>query len=174
MRNWLKTLLLLSALSPALITLAYVRYSKASVLGYDTLALATIGSIGTLLPIIILRSVEKHSETLHIQVKKVETNDALLIAFVASYLFPLVGKGMDMPFEAILFFLLFLGALLWFTSALPTHPVLRFFKFRFYKIESSTGMVYTLITKKEIRDPREIKNVKRLSETMFMECENHV
>ncbi|WP_155301067.1 hypothetical protein [Cupriavidus necator] len=104
--------------------------------------------------------------------KKIESNDFMLLAFIGSYLLPLISKATDLSVNGVTFILAILGIVMWLTASIPVHPLLRAFRFRFYKIESSSGMVYTLITRREIRDPREIRAVKKLSETMIMEDEN--
>lgn len=168
MRDWLRTVLFMSAFSPALITLAYVRYD---IYGWrtDVLQLGIIGLIGSLIPFAIMEMVKSHGESFKIQAKKIESSDFLLLAFVGSYLLPLVLKGADVSVNAIAVILGIAGAVLWLISSLPAHPLLRVMKFKFYKFESSNGVVYTLISRREIRDPREIGIVKRISPNMLME-----
>lgn len=57
----------------------------------------------------------------------------------------------------------------WVISNIPSHPILYLFRFRFYKIESEEGMVYTLITRRQILSPKNIKTVKIISSGMLME-----
>ncbi|MES2353126.1 MAG: hypothetical protein V4568_01790 [Pseudomonadota bacterium] len=168
MRNWLRTLLFISAFSPALITMAYVRYE---IYGWrtDVLQLLIIGFLGSMIPIAIIKLVKDQGESFHIQAKKIESSDFMLLAFVGSYLLPLILRGAEISVNAIAGVLAITGGLLWLMSSLPAHPLLRVLKFKFYKLESSTGMVYTLISKREIRDPTEVKYVKKLSETMLIE-----
>lgn len=173
MRNWLRTFLFISAFSPALITMAYVRYD---IYGWrtDVFQLIVIGILGSLIPIAVIRLVKDHGESLYIQAKKVESNDFMLLAFVGSYLLPLILRGAEISVNTIAVVLMVTGILLWLISSLPAHPLLRVLKFKFYKLESSSGMVYTLISKREIRHPNEIRSVKKLSETMLMEEEPNV
>ncbi len=168
MRDWLRTVLFVSAFSPALITMAYVRYD---IYGWrtDVLQLGIIGLIGSMIPLAIMKLVKSHGESFRIQAKKIESNDFMLLAFVGSYLLPLVLKGTDLSVNAIAAILTAAGVVLWLISSLPAHPLLRVMRFRFYKFESSNGVIYTLITKREIRDPREIGVVKRISQNMLME-----
>jgi len=173
MRNWLRTLLFVSAFSPALITMAYVRYD---IYGCrtDVFQLIIIGLLGSIIPVAVMKLVKDQGESFHIQVKKVESSDFMLLAFVGSYLLPLILKGAEISVNAIAVVLTITGVLLWLISSLPAHPLLRALKFKFYKLESSTGMVYTLISKRKIIDPKEIKSVKKISETMLMEDESCV
>ena len=173
MRNWLRTLLFISAFSPALLTMAYVRYD---IYGWriDSLQLIVVGLLGLLIPIATIKLVESQGEEFKIQAKKIESNDFMLLAFVGSYMLPLILKSAEISINSIMVILFIIGFILWLISSLPAHPLLRVLKFRFYKIESSSGVVYTLISKREIRDPKEVKSVKKLSETMLMESENRV
>lgn len=168
MRDWLRTVLFLSALSPALITLAYVRYD---VHGWsiDVFQLGIIGLLGSAIPFAIMMLVKKQGEAFQIQVKKVESNDFMLLAFIGSYLLPLVLKGTDVSVNAIAAILVIAGMVLWLMSSLPAHPLMRTMRFKFYKIESSNGVVYTLVSKRAILDPRDIGIVKRISPNMLME-----
>lgn len=171
MRNWLRTFLFISAFSPALLTLAYVKYDT---YGWraDVIQLLIIGVLGSTIPIAIIKLVNQQGESFQIQVKKIESSDFMLLAFVGSYLLPLVLKGAEISVNVIAAVLATAGVILWLISSLPAHPLLRILKFKFYKLESSAGMVYTLISTREIRDPKDIKFVKKLSATMLIEDES--
>ncbi len=173
MRNWLRTFLFVSAFSPALITMAYVRYD---IYGWrtDVFQLILIGLFGSIVPVSVIKLLKDHGESFNIQAKKIESSDFMLLAFVGSYLLPLILKGAEISVNAITVVLVITSILLWLISSLPAHPLLRALKFKFYKLESSTGMVYTLISKREIRDPKDVKSVKKISETMLMEDETCV
>ena len=79
-----------------------------------------------------------------------------------------------MSVNAIAAILAIAGMVLWLMSSLPAHPLMRVMKFKFYKIESSNGVVYTLVSKRAILDPRDIGLVKRISPNMLMEDGTHV
>jgi len=168
MRNWLRTVLFISAFAPALVTLAYVRYSLHG-FRTDVIQLCVVGALGTILPLFIVTLVRKSGESFSLQAKKIESNDFMLIAFIASYMLPLISKSTDLPVESIFGLLGVLGVVLWLVSSLPCHPFLRVLKYRFYKVEAGTGMVYTLIARRDINDPRQPIVVKKISETMLME-----
>ena len=168
MRNWLKTILFVSAFSPTLLALAGVRYYST---GLDTVfyQLVTISLLGITLPFLILAWIKKQSETINFKAKKVESADYLLLVFIGSYTAPIIMKVAEIDFviTSLIIGILFIVA--WLISHIPTHPILYIAKFRFYKIESDSGMVYTLITRREIRSPKSIKSVKQISNSMLME-----
>lgn len=153
--------------------MAYVRYD---VYGWrtDVYQLGIIGLIGSTIPLAIMVLVKSQGEAFQIQVKKIESSDFMLLAFIGSYLLPLVLKGTDVSVNAIAVILAIAGVVLWLMSSLPVHPLLRAMRFKFYKIESSNGVVYTLVSKRAILDPRDIGLVKRISQNMLMEDDARV
>lgn len=168
MRNSLKTLLFLSAFSPVFLTLAYIRYEMHG-MQIDVIQLAFIGVIGTTIPLMIMKLLTRSSESVAFSAKKIESNDFMLLAFVASYFVPIILKASDINMVATILVTGTIAIILWLVSSIPSHPLLRAFKFRFYKVESASGVVYTLISKRDILDPKEIKNVKKISSSMLME-----
>ncbi|SET67701.1 hypothetical protein SAMN05216412_11253 [Nitrosospira multiformis] len=171
MRNYLKTLLFFSAFSPVLFTLAYVQYDLHGFRAAVIYLLVT-GALGTAIPIWILMLIIKSSELISFNAKKVESNDFMLFVFVAGYFMPIINHGVNLDFTKSAFMALIFFSLFWFINNIPAHPVLRLIKYRFYKVESSTGMVYTLISKKEITDPKNIRYVKKISNWMLIEVSN--
>ncbi|MDO6706765.1 hypothetical protein [Photobacterium sp. 1_MG-2023] len=168
MRNWIKTLLIISAFSPTLLVLAVVRYYS---IGFDATSfwLVLVSLVGVVIPFIILHHIKNKSETLSFKAKKVESADYFLLIFVFSYLAPWIMKGAEINFGATMLILIALFVIAWVISYIPTHPILYIAKFRFYKVESDNGMVYTLMTKRIIRSPQSINKVKQLSHSMLME-----
>lgn len=146
MRDWLRTVLFMSAFSPSLIMLAYVRYD---VHGWrtDVFQIGIIGLIGSAIPFAIMMLIKTQGETFQLKVKKIESNDFMLLAFIGSYLMPLVLKGTDVSVNTIALILTLTGIVLWLTTSVPAHPLMRAMRFKFYKIESSYGVVYTLVSK---------------------------
>lgn len=168
MNNWLRTLLFISAFSPAFLSLAYVRYDLHG-FTTDVIQLIIVGLVGLLFPVLILKLVERHGESFSIQIKKIESNDFMLLGFICSYILPFILRGADISLNTIMIVVLVLFIILWMINSLPSHPLLRFLNFRFYKVESSSGVVYILIARREILDPKQIKSVKKISSAMFIE-----
>jgi hypothetical protein len=151
-----------------MLTLAYVRYDLHG-WQQDVAQLLIIGVIGTIIPILIIKLLWRSGESIAFDAKKVESNDFMLLAFVGSYLIPIIARASELQFDMIVILTSVIVIMLWITSYIPSHPLLRILRFRFYKAESSSGVVYILISKRDIRDAKSIKFVKRISETMLME-----
>ncbi|WBA13683.1 hypothetical protein [Salinivibrio proteolyticus] len=169
MRNWLKTLLFVSSFSPTLLVLAGVRYYTIRTIDSLVIQLSIISMFGMLLPFIILALVRREAQRERFSAKKVESADYYLLVFLASYASPVVMKIAEIDFLMAVITISLIFVVAWFVSNIPSHPILYLFKFRFYKIESSDGMVYTLITKRVIRSPRDVNRVMKLTSSMLME-----
>jgi len=168
MRNWIKTLLFISSFSPTLLALAFVRY-QIDGLDMHVYQLCIISILGTIIPLLILKLSDKSTEVVKFEAKKIESTDFFLLAFIASYTAPIVMRAVELDFTIITTITILLVAVLWVMTAIPSHPILYLFKYRFYKIESANGVVYTLLTKRELKDPKQIKFVKCISHSMLME-----
>ena len=161
MCNWMKTLLFVSAFSPTLLALAYVRQS---INGFDTavIQLIVISILGTALPLLILAMVSKSTEALKFEAKKIESADFFLLAFVASYTAPIIMRTVELNLTIISAITFILIMVFWVMASIPSHPILYLFKYRFYKVESESGVVYTLLTTRELKNPKQVKLVKSI------------
>lgn len=171
MRSWIRTLLFMSAFSPTLLVLACVRYDIHG-LQSDVLTLLVIGVLGICIPLLILKMVSKSTEVTSFDAKKIKPNDFMLLAFIGSYFVPLIARASELSLFMTVILVLVILVVLWLVNSIPSHPVLRLFKYRFYEVESSAGVVYTLISKRDVLDPKQIKMVKKISSSMLMEYRN--
>lgn len=169
MRNWLKMTLFVSAFSPTLLVLGGVRWYELGTADGVVYQLILISILGTALPFLIIRWLISEAESFSFRARKVEAADYFLLVFVASYFIPLVAKvaEMDFVYSLLLVFVGFLVA--WVVSSIPSHPLLYLFKYRFYKVESDEGMVYMLISRRDISSPKSIGFVKKISSGMLLE-----
>jgi hypothetical protein len=168
MRNALKAALFVSAFAPALISVGAARMLAGSSFS-DSIYYIVGGVIGILSVIYILSALKWHGETFPFQAKKIESNDALLFGVVFSYMLPFFVRAGDITFVIILALAVVACAVFWFTDAPLPSPLIRMLGYRFYKAESSNGMVYTLITTRQINAPSDVKKVKRISASMLLE-----
>lgn len=167
MRNLLRTIFFLSAFSPVLFSLAYVRYD---IYGFqsEVWQLIIVGMLGSMIPFLVIGLTTRVAEQMPFEAKKIESNDFMLLMFIASYFIPIVARASELNFVKTSILTASLFVVLWLISFLPTHPVLRIFKYRFYKVESSSGVIYTLVSSKEILDPKNVKKVRKISNSMLL------
>ena len=170
MRNTIKTLFFLSAFSPVLISLMIVRWVDKGFDNYCSILLVSF-LFGAVLFVAIYKSIEMKSETINFIVKKVESQDYMIIPFLFAYFMPVIIRSIGIDFNILFMCVFTLSVLLWFISSIPAHPLMFLFKYRFYKIESNNSMVYILISKRIIRYPESVKKVKVISNSMLLEVE---
>jgi hypothetical protein len=169
MNSIIRTILFLSAFSPVLLSLAIVRY-QISGWSTDVFQLMVIGILGSLIPYLIVRALAIKGEVIAFTAKKIEPNDFVLAVFVFGYISPFVARASGFDIEAVGYAVFAVGVVLWFIQSIPAHPILRLFKIRFYKVEAENGMVYTLISREELRSPTQLKKVYVISSTMLMKA----
>jgi hypothetical protein len=172
-RNWLKTLLFLSAFSPALFSIAASRFFAHGFCWNETFY-AGAGLGGIFIGARIMRFLRTHGEVLTFKAKKIEATDSAMLAVVATYVVPFLGKASDITASGVLGLTALLVAVLWVTSALIPHPALRFLSYRFYKIESENGVVFTVITTRDLLDPKDISKIRQITSTMLVEARDDV
>ncbi|MCK1627402.1 hypothetical protein IVA98_30675 [Bradyrhizobium sp. 160] len=168
MRNILKTVLFVAAFSPALISVGAARLFAGSSF-WDAIYYVVAGCIGSLAVVYVLSALMWKGEAFPFTAKKIESNDVLVLGVVVTYIFPFLVRASEITISIVILLGFVVWAIFWFTDATVPSPLLRVFGFRFYKAESASGMVYTLITRREILDPREVKAVKRISGSMLLE-----
>jgi hypothetical protein len=168
MRNGLKAILLACAFSPALVSVGAARLLDGGTLS-DSIYYIIAGAIGSLAVFYILSALKSQGESFPFNAKKIESNDALLIGVIVSYFVPFFARANDVTVWIVIAIMFGLWVLFWFVDTTLPIPLLRVVGIRFYKAEAANGMVYTLITTREIRDPGEVKVVKKISASMLME-----
>lgn len=168
MRNSLKTVLFVAAFSPALISVGLARLYAGSPF-WDAIYYLFAGFVGSLLVVYILTVLKWRGEEFPFAAKKIESNDVLLLGVVVTYVFPFLARASEITVGAILLIGCLVWVVFWLTDATIPSPLMRLVGYRFYKIEAANGMVYTLITQREIFDPRDVKTVKRISGSMLLE-----
>ena len=168
MRNWLKTVLFLSAFSPALISVAVARYWEKG-FSWEVIYYALAGLAGAAVSLAVIALIRRYGEVINFTAKKIESNDMLMLGVFVSYTIPFLTKSSDITVGIVIAVFCVLAVFQWLTSSLPPHPLLRILRYRFYKVESDGGVVYTLLTHRELRSPKSVKRVLRISSSMLME-----
>jgi hypothetical protein len=169
MNSLIRTLLFLTAFSPVLFSIAVVRFQEFG-WGREILQYLIMGLLGSTISFLIVKALSSRGEVIPFKAKKIESNDFMILVFLFSYVSPFVAKAAGVNFDTVVLFVLLLGAVLWFIQSIPAHPVLRLFSIRFYKVEADSGMVYTLISREELRSPSQLQRVQIISSTMLLKA----
>lgn len=132
--------------------------------------------VSTSLVVVVLFSVAfrygyKNIAPTTIRVTDISTDDLWLLGYVFSYLLPLANMVID---EWNLFILagisLTIGVVIPFINCAIPHPLLFFRGYHFYNLTTENGISsYILISKKKIRNKKEIKLVGKIFEFLLIE-----
>lgn len=161
----------ISVAAPLALVLAFVWYQQLSTIVIPIILI----SISIILTVLLYLSFDyalKNIENTPFRATEVQPKDGWIIAYLATYLIPLVTIALDE------LNLLVMGALavvliviLSFINTAIPHPLLFFRGYHFYAVNSENGVSeYVLITKKKaLRNTKHIKLVKRLFEYLLIE-----
>lgn len=165
-----KTLLIMSAIAPIGLVYAWVAFSECR---YRLALILVGGCIALVLACaVLLKQAKKTLERFPFKPSSVEAADRENIAFMLLYLSPLFTAqfgqlNMNLLIPTILVF-----ALLTATGYnYHFNPLLGLVGWHFYKVTSSEGVTYVLITKKQLRNTAEIEQVGQLTEYILIDLE---
>lgn len=162
----IRTIFFLSAIAPAVVVSAAAQIYKhgGSTQAYGWIA---AGALACVFPFLVIRAATSQAEVLAFRAKKIDSQDWLFVAIVVSYFIPLISKLEDLQVLALI--LVVAAVLLATIDAIPCHPMLHVFRFRFYKVEGENGMVYILISRRRLLSVADIKSVRQLSTQLLLE-----
>ncbi|ODP31558.1 hypothetical protein [Pandoraea sp. ISTKB] len=163
-----KFLLALTALSPVALTWAIADYSRN---GFNRDQLFTI-SISIFLAIgcaVLLRVSGKKLTKVTFTVEELKAVDNEVVAYIVTYLFPLVAPATDISLLAQGFVLALLALVLSTSNAFTFNPVLSLLGYHFYEVKCTSGVSYLLLSRNDITDVRVVKKVGRLSRHLMLD-----
>lgn len=165
MNTVIRTLFLLSAFAPAVVLTAaaqvYKNGSSAQAWGW-----IGAGALACVFPLLVMAAARRQLQVLHFSAKKVESQDWVLVTILISYFLPFITNMSDLSVLAML--LVVAAVILATMEAIPGHPVLHAFRYRFYKVEGANGMIYILISRRKLLSAADIKSVRQLSPQLLM------
>lgn len=165
-----KLLYFFSAISPVCITFSVVWIIQGKGIMFPAILVST-SVIGVVLFIVSFRYGYKNIAPMTIRVTDVSTGDLWILGYVFSYLLPL---GNMVIAEWNLFILagisLIIGVVITFINSAIPNPLLFFSGYHFYNLTTENGISsYILISKKKIRNKKDIKAVGRIFEFLLIE-----
>lgn len=165
-----KLLYFFSAVAPVCITFSVVWIIQGKGIMFPSI-LVSASMIGSVLFIVSFRYGYKNIAPMTIRVTDVSTCDLWILGYIFSYLLPLANMVID---EWNLFILvgisLIISVVIPFVNSAIPHPLLFFRGYHFYNIATENGISsYILISKKKIRNKKDIKAVGRIFEFLLIE-----
>lgn len=159
-----------SAMSPIGIV-----FSLVWILQNNTFIIPAIVTVISLLLIIVFsisfKYGKKNIAPTSIRVAEIAANDIWILSYIISYLLPLASMLIAEWNIYVLTIIAVLGGsvMLFMNSAIP-HPLLAVRKYHFYQLTTENGISsYVLISKRHIRNKKEIKTIGRVFEFLLIE-----
>lgn len=165
----IRVLFAATAIAPLTVSLAYIYATKDHNLILAGVAFLCCVMLGWLC-LMIIGQAKKRLESLTINIKKAKSADKEVIGYFIAYALPLLFRG-QAPADVGTWLLAgtMLFFVLWTTHSLQVNPVLGFFGYHFYEVETSDGISYLLITKRRITNLISIREVVLLNEYGILE-----
>lgn len=165
-----KLLYFFSAIAPVCIIFSVVWMVQDKEIMFPAI-LAFVSLIGIVLFIVSFRYGYKNIAPMTIRVTEVSTSDLWILGYIFSYLLPLANMAIEEWNLLVLagISLIICVVIPFVNSAIP-HPLLFFGRYHFYNLATENGISsYILISKKKIRNKKEIKAVGRIFEFLLIE-----
>lgn len=165
-----KLLYFFSAIAPVCIIFSVILIIQDKGTIIPVMLIAT-SVIGVVLFIVSFKYGYKNTAPMTIRVTDVSTGDLWILGYAFSYLLPLGNMVID---EWNLFILagisVIIGVVIPFINSAIPHPLLFFRGYHFYNLTTENGVSsYVLISKKKIRNKKDIKAVGRVFEFLLIE-----
>jgi hypothetical protein len=165
-----KALLIVSAIAPIGLVYAWVAGTEGNYHWTAGLIVGCAFLIGCC--VWLLRKARHVLERFPFQPKSVEAADRENIAFMLLYLSPLFTSQFGQLNTALLIPTILVFALLTATGYnYHFNPLLGLVGWHFYKVSSSEGVTYVLVTKKQLRNTNQISQVGQLTEYILIDLE---
>ena len=159
-----------TALAPILLTLWFIDLSKDWIWSRGLFFLAAAIAL-TIICLVLLSLSKSKLEKMPVEINSVKTADREIGGFILVYLLPLINESTlkinctILIFVMCIFFIIVLKS-----NAYHFNPLLGFFGYHFYEITVVGEVSYILISKKTVRNCKNIRKVVHISEYMILEA----
>ena len=165
-----KSSLVATSLAPIFLTLWFVDFSKrwewSEGIVYMIAALLL-----TCICWVLLSLSKTRLEKLPLEIKSVKTVDKEIVGFIIIYLLPLINESSTKVNPKVLAFVMALFFIVVLTShSYHFNPLIGFLGYHFYEVTLTGEVSYVLISRKNIRNCKNIKQVVQISEYMILEA----
>lgn len=165
-----KLALVTTAFAPILVTVAFVAYSREQFCPVGVYSLLAAGSLILLCWCIILTA-RARLERLSFTVTSLKTVDQEVLGFVVTYLLPLIAaEPLKFDVLTILFMTSIFFVVIYGTHSYHFNPILGIFGFHFYEVQTTGNITYVLLTKRDLRNTKNVSQVVQISEYMVLDA----
>lgn len=164
-------MLVITSTSPVLLTYTFILWIEDKSLKKIFLILLLLLILVSISILIIFISKRK-LEVITFPITSIKTADSEVFGFFLAYLFPFISLTSKKINEPVLIFILILFLLIiWGTHSYHTNPLLTILGYHFYEVETPGNVSYLLITRRDLRNTKDIDLVVQISEYMVLDIE---
>lgn len=160
----------LAAISPVALVWAVVDAERRGLDDRQVLVIAIAGLIAAICWG-LLRYSKRRLNKVSFPVCEVKAVDNEVVAYIVTYLFPLVAPADGVGLFGQALIVLILGVVLATSNAFTFNPVLTLLGYHFYEVKTEAGVTYLLVSKNDITDVKSIKTVGLLSKHLVLQLD---
>lgn len=116
----------------------------------------------------LLQYAHKRLTKVSFPVAEIKAVDNEVVAYIVTYLFPLVAPSDGVGLIAQAAIVCILGFVLATTNAFTFNPLLTLLGYHFYEVKLTSGVTYLLVSKSDITDVKQIQTVGMLSRHLVL------
>ena len=170
LNRFAKLSLVATSLAPIFLTLWFIDFSKRWVWS-DGLIFLAAALFLTFICWGLLSLSKAKLEKLPLEITSVKTADREIVGFILVYLLPLINESSLKINSTVLAFVTGLFFIVVLTShSYHFNPLVGSLGYHFYEVTIAGGVSYVLMSKKSIRNCKNIKKVVHISEYMILEA----
>lgn len=165
-----RLMLTVSAIAPVGFTYAWVAYMQGQAL--VALWAAGVGIAAVAACLIVLSYARNNLESMRLNINAIEAADSENIGFMLLYLLPLfTDKISTLNWSLWVPTLIVFGLITATGYGYHFNPLLGILQWHFYRVTSTDGVTYVLITKKQMRVAHQLVSVGQLTEYVLLDLE---
>lgn len=163
----IQMLLVSTSISPVLLTFWFKSFIQSRRLT-DNFLLLLLGLILIVILRVTLSVAKRKLEVLPISITEVSNADKETIVFIFTYLIPLL----DISTPMIIFLLTLFFLIIFTTNIYHFNPLLGLLGYHQYEIKTDDGIAFILITKKTMKNTKQVKAIVQLTDYILLEKED--
>lgn len=116
----------------------------------------------------VLSTAHRSSTRVSFAVTDIKAVDNEVVAYIVTYLFPLIAPADGVGVTSLIFVFLLLAIVMATSNAFTFNPLLTILQYRFYEVRCTSGVTYLLLSKHDISDLKQVASVGRLSRHLVL------
>lgn len=161
----------LAAISPVALIWAIVDTERRGVMDDRQAAVVVLALMIALACWALLNYCKRSLTKVSFPVSEIKAVDNEVVAYIVTYLFPLVAPSDGIGLIGQGAIVLVLGIVLATSNAFTFNPVLTLLGYRFYEAKTEAGITYLLVSKSDITDVKSVKSVGLISTHLVLQID---